>query len=629
MADNRLRLIVNFAGVDKLSGSIRNITASGKQGAQILGRMKAEARDLDRQLNAVRGDITRGIGGGAKLGGLVEEERRLAEAARAANARLAEQQRNLERITRLRDGFGKAADITGRLGRGATVGATLPLGALAASSAQLAIDQQELASAFAVTFGKHTAAMEQWAARTGAAMGRSRTELMKASNTFGIFFNQATRDSAQAADMSRRFAVLAQDLSSFFNVSEDVALQKLRSGLSGESEPLRDFGVFLTEATVQAEALRMGLAKTSKGLTEQDKIMARYSLILKATGKAQGDVVRTGDSTANRIRAAQAAWNDLQLTIGEKLIPAITPAINLLIGALNAFNRLSPATQKWLIIIGAAVAALGPLLLGLSGLFIGLKAISGGLALLSAGWAAIGGLSGAVTAAFAGIRIAALFMARGVMQAGLMMLANPMVLAITVLVGAVALAGYLIWKHWDKIKAAFNGGVAYLGGLASRFLAFGRAIMDGLVNGISQRIAAIKSLVTGIAGKVAGWFRGVLGIKSPSRVFMAMGGHIAGGLALGIAGGQGAAFAAVDRMASGVAERGFAMPSIAPIGAGGGGRGTGAGGGGQAVSIGDVTIHLHQQPGQSARDMASEIEAVFKRLMSGQSAQQRSAFADY
>src|SRR3546814_20116561 len=93
--------------------------------------------------------------------------------------------------------------------------------------------------------------------------------------------------------MSQIFAQLAQDLVSFYNVDTETAIQKLRSGLSGESEPLRDFGVFLTEANVKAKALEMGLTGVGDELTEQAKILARYQLVLEATKNAQGDVARS------------------------------------------------------------------------------------------------------------------------------------------------------------------------------------------------------------------------------------------------------------------------------------------------------------------------------------------------
>src|SRR3546814_6746259 len=101
--------------------------------------------------------------------------------------------------------------------------------------------------------------------------------MQKDANTCGIFFNTAVNPQ-KAAEMSQIFAQLAQDLGSFYNVDTETAIQKLRSGLSGESELLRDFGVFLTEANVKAKALEMGLTGVGDELTEQEKILARYQL---------------------------------------------------------------------------------------------------------------------------------------------------------------------------------------------------------------------------------------------------------------------------------------------------------------------------------------------------------------
>src|SRR3546814_11106152 len=125
--------------------------------------------------------------------------------------------------------------------------------------------------------------------------------------------------------MSQIFAQLAQDLVSFYNVDTETAIQKLRSGLSGESEPLRDFGVFLTEANVKAKALEMGLTGVGDELTEQEKILARYQLVLAAPHTAQGDVARTSDSHSHQMRRDAAAIAALRVAIGEKPTPAVPP----------------------------------------------------------------------------------------------------------------------------------------------------------------------------------------------------------------------------------------------------------------------------------------------------------------
>jgi len=256
----------------------------------------------------------------------------------------------------------KLGEGLSRVGRNLSLAITAPLTALGVASFKAASDAAELQSAFNETFGAMADDMTAWAEATGDAMGRSTQTIQKAANTFGIFFNQAAPTKQAAADLAKQFAVLAQDLGSFFNVDPSVALQKLRSGLSGESEPLRDFGVFLNEAAVASEALRMGLASSSKALTDQHKILARASLIMKATAIAQGDVGRTADGTANRVVAAKEAFEELQVAIGQKLIPAITPLIQRVTDLLNGFNKLSPGVQTAIVATAGFAAAMGPVL---------------------------------------------------------------------------------------------------------------------------------------------------------------------------------------------------------------------------------------------------------------------------
>lgn len=272
-----------------------------------------------------------------------------------------------KRLAQMERKFTQLGDKISGLGQKLSLGITLPLAAFGASAANAASDAAELQSAFDQTFGQMSATMNKWAEDTGNALGRSTQEMQKAANTFGIFFNTAV-DPQKAAEMSQVFAKLAQDLSSFYNTDTQTAIDKLRSGLSGESEPLRDFGVFLTEANVKAKALELGLTGVGNELTEQEKILARYQLILEATTNAQGDVERTSGGTANKIRAAKAAFEELQVAIGTKLLPVITPLIDKLAGMLNAFTSLPSSVQTAIIVVGGLAAALGPVLIAVGAL---------------------------------------------------------------------------------------------------------------------------------------------------------------------------------------------------------------------------------------------------------------------
>ena len=195
------------------------------------------------------------------------------------------------------------------------------------ASVQAAIDAQEMESAFNVVFGNMADDVRAWAEETGNALGRSTQEIQRGALAFQELFGKAL-DPMQAAELSKQFAVLTQDLASFKNLSNEVAQQKLFSGLVGEAEPLRAVGVFLNEAAVQAKAAELGLSGVNGVLTDQEKIVARAAIIQEQLAAASGDVERTSDSAANQIKTMNAAVEELQVAIGSKLLPQLTPLIS-------------------------------------------------------------------------------------------------------------------------------------------------------------------------------------------------------------------------------------------------------------------------------------------------------------
>jgi hypothetical protein len=220
-------------------------------------------------------------------------------------------------------------------------------------SAQAAIDAEEMGSAFNVVFGNMAGDVRKWAEETGNALGRSTQEIMRGTLAFQELFGKAL-DPAQAAEMSKQFAVLTQDLASFKNLSNEVAQQKLFAGLVGEAEPLRAVGVFLNEAAVQAKAAELGLAGVNGALTDQEKIVARAAIIQEQLALAQGDVERTSGSTANQIKTMNAAVEELQVAVGQRLLPQLTPLITvtaelitMMANAAQTINVTAQSTQDF------------------------------------------------------------------------------------------------------------------------------------------------------------------------------------------------------------------------------------------------------------------------------------------
>lgn len=427
------------------------------------------------------------------------------------------------------------------------------------------------------------------------------------------------------------------------------ALSRIRTQLGGNNaEMLKLFGS--TEALNavlgltggQAEAYRDTLKSMRGGGNELDAAYAK-----QAGQDAAKSIIAMNQFKAAAIQA------------GQHVLPVMTQLAQIAGSVAQKFGNLSPATQKFIIGSLATLAAVGPLLV-----------VLGNLVKMGAGiWKTYKILQtvGGVTKAFTLLRTAALFMAKGVMKAGLMMLANPIVLVITLIVAAIAVAGYLIWKHWDTIKGAFHSGVAMLGqawtwlkdkfqkfpalfgpiGLAvslvskhwgsikavfgagidfltalpGRMLTIGKAIITGLVNGIRAAPDAVWNALKSIVMRGITNIKNFLGIKSPSRLFMTMGGQLTEGLALGVTRGEREPIKAIGKMATGLAGAMAlgASPAAAQSAGHGGAGGMTAGG----IHIGKIEIH--QQPGEDSHALVDRIVNEIERRAA---IARRGAYAD-
>lgn len=228
-------------------------------------------------------------------------------------------------------------------GLGSKMGSVLKVGALAAAGglglAAVAAkafvgdasDLNESMSKVDVVFGKNAKTVKDWAAKASTSMGQSKRQALEAAGTFGNLFDALGLTEDQMLSMSKSTVELATDLASFNNIGVDEALEKLRSGLVGEAEPLRALGVNINEATVKAKAMELGLADVSGELTDAAKVQARYALILEQTKNAQGDFARTSGGLANQQRILSAAFTDLKAGIGMALLPVLTSLTKLLI----------------------------------------------------------------------------------------------------------------------------------------------------------------------------------------------------------------------------------------------------------------------------------------------------------
>jgi len=201
---------------------------------------------------------------------------------------------------------------------------------------QAASDLEEVQNVVDVTFGDGAAKIETWSKAAGAQFGLTETQAKRFTSTLGAMAKSAGLSGNQIVDMSTDLAGLAADMASFYNLDFDTAFQKIRSGISGETEPLKQLGINMSVANLNAFALQQGLDKTFEKMTQGEQTMLRYQYIMNATADAQGDFARTSDGYANSMRKFETNVNAIKTALGQTFLGIVGEAVN----GLNGFLEL-------------------------------------------------------------------------------------------------------------------------------------------------------------------------------------------------------------------------------------------------------------------------------------------------
>lgn len=208
---------------------------------------------------------------------------------------------------------------------------------------KLASDIQEVQNVIDVTFGSGAAKIEEFAQSAAEAFGLSELSAKQYAGTMGAMLKSSGLATSAAQDMSIALSGLAGDLASFYNLNTDEAFEKIRSGISGETEPLKQLGINMSVANLEAYALSKGITKSYKSMSQAEQVLLRYNYLLSVTTDAQGDFARTSGSFANQIRILQLNFDQLKIAVGNALIPiaqAVLPGINAIIAALTKLARV-------------------------------------------------------------------------------------------------------------------------------------------------------------------------------------------------------------------------------------------------------------------------------------------------
>lgn len=228
-----------------------------------------------------------------------------------------------------------------------------------------------------VVFGKSADAVKEFA-KSASEIGLSTRAALQASGQFGNLFTAIGLSQDRAAEMSITVTRLASDLASFNNTTTDEAITALGAALRGEAQPIQRYGVLLNDATLKQEAFERGLTGTLKGSLEPAvKAQAAYYAILKQTGNAQGDFVRTSGGLANQQRILAAEFANVSASIGSTLQPVFEQFVAGLRESLPAFEQAGVQIAQFLrgIDFGAIVGATVNAFTGLVGVASALSGV--------------------------------------------------------------------------------------------------------------------------------------------------------------------------------------------------------------------------------------------------------------
>jgi len=359
--------------------------------------------------------------------------------------------------------------------------------------------------------------------------------------------------------------------------------------------------------TLQAVALMMD--KGVAGYAEVQAKMANQASLQQRVNRQLGTLKNLWD-------AASGTFTNTMVAFGAAIAPELKAVTEWLGSAAQSMGKWAKENPRMASALMKTIAAIAILLTVGGALLVMLGAVLGPLAALKFAFVTLG-IQGLTFAKVLGMLGGGLRLAgQAILFLGRALLMNPIGLAIT----AIGLAAYAIYTYWEPIKAffsglwgnvraTFDGVMVWFSALPAKFSQFGTNMVDGLVNGITSRMGAIKETIVGMGSSAVAWFKEKLGIHSPSRVFGELGGYVGQGAAIGMEKETGRISSAAAGLAT-AATLAFTPAGAQPIQFGAGAAAAGAPG---AAAGGPVTINIYPQPGMDAAAIGRAVAAELDR----------------
>lgn len=231
--------------------------------------------------------------------------------------------------------MGKA--VSGIKGLVAKAAAGFGLYKLGKEAIEVASNITEVQNVVDTAFGDMSWKAERFAKNSIQQFGMSELSAKKTASTYMAMASGMGLSSDKASDMAISLAGLSGDVASFYNISQELADIKLKSVFTGETETLKDLGIVMTQTNLKQFALSQGIKTNIDDMNQAQLTTLRYNFVMQQLQMAQGDFAKTSGTWANQVRILQEQFKQLLGIIGNGLIAALTPAIqviNFVIGKL-------------------------------------------------------------------------------------------------------------------------------------------------------------------------------------------------------------------------------------------------------------------------------------------------------
>lgn len=246
------------------------------------------------------------------------------------------------------------------VGKNLTLGVTTPLVGFSTYAVKMASDLSEVQNVVDTTFKESSNTINEFAKNAAEKFGLSELSAKQFTGTMGAMLKSMGLGNQEVTDMSMALAGLAGDMASFYNLDPTEAFEKLRSGISGETEPLKQLGINMSVANLEAFALSKGITKSYDSMTQAEQATLRYQYIMSTTADAQGDYAKTADSTANKTRTTILQFQTLSAELGEQLLPIVNDVLGVLQKMISWFTNLDDNGKKIVLTIAGIAMAIGP-----------------------------------------------------------------------------------------------------------------------------------------------------------------------------------------------------------------------------------------------------------------------------